>query len=127
MRRKAHVCGKGWRNELDAVASKVNGFDFLGVRDLIPEGAVSTDGLTKINSSLEEMLTIAKRRNRNWQAFCRAPKETLEQEGLQLAPLSVVLSLAILLGGEPQLKAMKLCELACVPAEKQKKYSQSIM
>lgn len=120
VKEKAHVCGKNWRVAVDYAPSKINGFDLVGTQDLIPEGALSVVDSQAIRSALDEVLSIAKRRSRNWQAFSVISKEKLKQEHLTIGPLSIILSLALTLEGDAQLKAMKLCELASPLHDSQK-------
>lgn len=111
VKQKAHACGQDWREEFDAVAH--NGLDFLGVKELLQEYSLPV----AIRSSLDDALSIAKRRSQNWQSFSHATPEELRKENLQFSPLSIIFSLAVLLGGDSQLKALKLCELASPPVE----------
>lgn len=121
LREKAHVCGQNWRVERVFSLSNTNGLDFLGIRELLHEGALPTRDSQAIRLSLDEALVIAKRRSKNWQSFSRMSVEKLSEAKLKVSPLALVLSLSLLLNGDPQLKAMKLCELAFPPIYSQKK------
>lgn len=120
IKEKAHVCGKDWRATVDFSPQKINGLDLLGTRDLIPEGTLSGVDGQAIRSALDEVLNIAKRRSKNWQAFSLSSGQKPKLQKLAVPPVSIILSLAMLLDGDTQLKAMKLCELACSPPELQK-------
>lgn len=110
IKEKAHVCGQDWRREFNS--ANQSGLDFLGVKELLTEDSLSRVDEEAIRSILEETLSIAKRRSQNWQAFSCAAPEELKKDNIRASPLSAILSLCILLGGDSQLKALKLCELA---------------
>jgi hypothetical protein len=112
VKEKAHVCGKDWRTEVKFTIPLINGLDFLGIHALLPEGTVSGRDDQAIRAALEEILSVAKRRSTNWQAFCLSQVTPATERGYGLPPLATVLSLAVLLHGETQVKALKLCELA---------------
>eukprot|EP00977_Amphora_coffeiformis_P000765 scaffold162_cov176-Amphora_coffeaeformis.AAC.25 len=126
VKEKAHVCGPNWRVNRNFSLSNTNGLDFLGVQDLLDEGALPTRDSQAIRSSIDEALGIAKRRSKNWQSFSRMSAEKLMEEKLDVSPLALVLSLALLLNGEPQLQAMKLCELAFPLGDPQKQSRRQV-
>ena len=117
LKQRSHACGSNWRVPQQFSLQGTNGFDFLGINNLLDEGVISRHDTEAIKTSLDDILVVARRRSRNWIAFCSTSLDSLKERNINLPPLSLISSLAIILNGEIQIKSMKLCELASVSLE----------
>ena len=128
---KARQCGPFWKSGDRLSLAELKSADLLGTDELISEDVLSMSSVERTRQVLVSLNSIARKRVDNWRQFCGlahfAGSRTLSasaetSELLKIPPVVFLFAVACLIGGENQVKAFRLLDLALTSSNGKQKH-----